>query len=69
MTDDEILTPGRLEFPNGGMANVHEVRNGQVYYALRWPGGDEWSLFRKDIPLFLDGVRHAAGYRPEGDEE
>jgi hypothetical protein len=69
MTDEEILTPGLLTFPNGGEINVHSHdcrRMGdaaQVYYALRMKKTAEWTLLRSPIAMFLVGVRTASGTR------
>jgi hypothetical protein len=64
LTDEEILAPGVITFPNGGAVNVHSVGFRQVYFARRMPGSNEWELLRKAIPLFLTGVRDAKGERP-----
>jgi hypothetical protein len=64
LTDDEILAPGMITFPNGGAVDVHSVDAVQVFFALRRPGTDEWVLLRKRIGLFLTGVRDAKGERP-----
>ncbi len=36
----EVRMAGRIEFPNGWSFDIHEVRNGEVYYQ-RWPPGVE----------------------------
>lgn len=34
------VRPGRISFPNGWDFDVHEIRNGEVFYQ-RWPPGIE----------------------------
>ena len=67
MTDEEILTPGLLKFPNGGEINVHSLSSiaddGEVYYARRMPDSTEWDCMRTSVRRFLRGVRRAEGYR------
>ena len=67
VTDEEILTPGLLTFPNGGAINVHSLSGledtSEVYYARRMPGSDEWLCLRTSVKRFIAGVRQANGTR------
>lgn len=68
LTDEEILAPGLLTFPNGGAINVHCISglddNAEVYFARRMPGSDEWECHRiRPVKNFLAAVRKARGTR------
>ena len=63
LTDDEILEPGPLDFPNGGKINVHRLFDGKVYFARQMPGSDEWDYIRMSRARFVRGVRRAGGCR------
>jgi hypothetical protein len=72
LTDEEILTPGNLVFPNGGEICVHSISglgdNAEVYFARRMPGSKEWECHRiRPVKSFLAGVRKAGGQRADPD--
>ena len=69
MTDEEILTPGLLAFPNGGAIRVHSLGSladeGMVFFARRMPNSEEWECVQTSVKRFLAGVRRADGKRAE----
>ena len=62
MTDAEIIAPGKLLFDRGWV-NVHEIRDGQVYFAARANAWSDFDLRRMDIALFLVAVRREGDVR------
>ena len=63
MTDDEIIAPGRLTFPNGGQIDVDSLYNGQVCFRRWMPGADEPDWLRTPIAQFVMLVREQGGKR------
>lgn len=62
MTNDEIIAPGKLVFGKGWV-DVHEVRNGQVYYHIRSHDWDIGELKCMAVPLFIEAVRREGDVR------
>ena len=73
LRDEDIIAPGRLEFPSGHSIDVHTVRNGQVYYQVWHPGVETQSVFdcliRKPIAEFIAQVREHKGAPIEEDRD
>lgn len=73
MTDDEIIAPGRLTFPNGGQIDVDSIYNGQVCFRRWMPGADEPDWLRTPIAQFVmlareqGGIRATPSHPAEGD--
>ncbi len=63
MTDDDIIAPGRLLFPDERMIDVHEIWCGQVLYAAHV--GDKSWLLRMRLADFIACVRREAGVRSQ----
>lgn len=65
MTNDEIIAPGRLVFPNGGEIHVDSLYDGQVCYRLWQPDGEEGDAnwLRTPIAHFIELVRKEGGVR------
>lgn len=63
MTETEILAIKNAKLADGTIT-VHEIRDGEVYYAARRHGGQEWDLLRKPVDQFVALYRQAP---PEGE--
>lgn len=63
LSDEQIIAPGKLTFPNGGFAVVHWVKNGEVYYFINHPSWESGDLRYTSVARFIKGVRRAGGER------
>lgn len=63
ITDEEIIAPGRLVFPNGGEIQVDSIFRGAVCYRRWMPGAEEADWLRTPIVDFVRLVKAESGER------